>query len=230
MPDLPAPVPTGAVMTPGGSVPVPPEGGKAAFRTWGRARRRDARRANPEAGERLQAVFLQADILSTPALPDRPVIAGYWPQGAEIDPRPLMQALQARGLRLALPAVTARNAPLAFRAWTPGTPLRSGAHGTSEPPEDAAGLRPDLMLCPLVAFDRAGHRLGQGGGYYDRTLAALRSAGPVLAVGLAFAAQEAEMLPSEAHDMRLDWVVTDRAAHRFRAAGTPGEGGTEAEA
>ncbi|CCG07597.1 5-formyltetrahydrofolate cyclo-ligase [Pararhodospirillum photometricum] len=104
--------------------------------------------------------------------PEGAIVAGYWPQGSELDPRPLMGGLRARGCRLALPVVEQPDHPLSFRAWAPGDPLERGAHGIWAPAGGALG-HPAWVLVPLLGFDDRGGRLGQGGGYYDRTLAAL---------------------------------------------------------
>ena len=149
------------------------------------------------------------------------IVAGYWPVGGEIDPRPLLTELIALGASCALPVTTARDAPLRFRRWTPETVLVADALGVLAPPTTAAEIDPDLFLLPLLAFDRLGRRLGQGAGCYDRTLTDLRARSrPALAVGLAFSVQEMALVPAEAHDQPLDWVVTDRFA--LRLPGQPG--------
>jgi 5-formyltetrahydrofolate cyclo-ligase len=142
------------------------------------------------------------------------VIAGYMPIGSELDPRGLMEQLAARGSGLCLPDVVAPDAPLAFRRWEPGAPLRGGAYGIQVPPADAEQVLPDMILVPMLAFDRRGYRLGYGGGYYDRTIAALRETKAVLTVGLAFSGQVRDDLPAGPHDIRLDWIVTESAALR----------------
>jgi 5-formyltetrahydrofolate cyclo-ligase len=149
-------------------------------------------------------------LLEVPFVPDA-VFAGYWPLPGEFDPRPLLHALAARGHVCALPVTVAPDAPLLFRRWEPSAPLQSGRYGISQPSPEAPEVVPDWLLVPLLAFDRAGFRLGQGAGYYDRTLAALRASGrPVQAVGLAFAAQEVAEVPRDDHDEPLDWIVTER--------------------
>ena len=135
-------------------------------------------------------------------------VAGYAPIRGEIGVLPLMEALAETGLCLALPAVAARGAPLVFRRWRPGEALTEGAYGVPVPPPHAKTATPDLLIVPLLAFDRRGGRLGYGGGYYDRTLAALRAKAPVNAVGAAYAFQEHEKLPREETDQPLDWIVT----------------------
>ncbi len=171
---------------------------KAAARKIARARR--AGLANAEAPARLAAALLAGH-----APPKGAIIAGYWPMGEEMDPRPLMLALVARGHVLALPVTPPRCQPLSFRAWAPGAALRAGPMGTSEP---GAGdeLRPDILLVPLLAFDRAGRRLGYGGGYYDRTLAALPGA---KAIGIAYAGQEMPEVPAGPQDFRLPLIATE---------------------
>jgi 5-formyltetrahydrofolate cyclo-ligase len=137
------------------------------------------------------------------------VVAGYAPIRSEIDPVQLMQSFAARGAALAMPAISARNAALAFRAWKPDDALVPGAFGISEPPATAPELVPDIVLVPLVAFDRAGHRIGYGAGYYDRTLASLRRRKVVTAIGLAFAVQEIVQVPTLPHDVGLNYVITE---------------------
>ncbi len=144
------------------------------------------------------------------------VFSAYAPMRGEIDPRPLISQLIATGLVCALPVVVGREEPLLFRRWQVGEPLLPGPFGTQQPSDESPALVPEVLLLPLLAYDREGQRLGYGGGYYDRTLAALRAAGPVAAVGLAFAGQMVETVPSAASDEPLDWVVTEAGARRFR--------------
>ena len=144
------------------------------------------------------------------------IVGGYWPVGDEMDPRPLLNALDEAGWQCALPVVEKAGAPLCFRAWRPGDALEPGAHAIPAPLATAAAVMPALLLVPLLAFDRSGHRVGYGGGYYDRSIAALRGAGALLAVGLAYAGQELAAVPIAADDAALDWVVTEREAIRIR--------------
>jgi 5-formyltetrahydrofolate cyclo-ligase len=145
------------------------------------------------------------------------IVSGYSPIRNEIDPVPLMRALAALGARLALPAVTARGKSLAFRAWSAGDRLMLGSLGIPEPSPAATEVIPDIMLVPLAAFDRLGHRIGYGAGHYDYTLAHLRKVKPVSAVGLAFAAQEIEAVPARQHDVALDYVLTEAKVFDFRS-------------
>jgi 5-formyltetrahydrofolate cyclo-ligase len=138
------------------------------------------------------------------------VVAGYMPIKGELDPRPLMQALAAHGVELAMPSIAANEQPLIFRAWREADAMRKGALGISEPLPEAAPVVPDLVLVPLSAFDRRGHRIGYGAGHYDRSLGHLRIEKPVVAIGLAYAMQEVAMVPAQAHDVPLDFVLTER--------------------
>ena len=146
------------------------------------------------------------------------VVSGYAPIRSEIDPGPLMRKLAEQGVRLALPAVTARGKSLAFRAWSPDDRLMLGPLGILEPSPAAAEIVPDVMLVPLAAFDRAGHRIGYGAGHYDYTLAHLRKTKAITAIGLAFAAQEIEAVPALSHDVALDYVLTETAMFDFRSS------------
>ena len=128
----------------------------------------------------------------------------------EPDTAPLMAALRAAGFPVALPVVVGRSAALVFRLWAPGDPVRRGPFGIAEPAEGLPEVAPDLLFVPLAAFDRAGHRIGYGGGYYDRSLAQLRAAGRITAVGVAFAAQEVAAIPAAPYDEKLDMIVTER--------------------
>jgi 5-formyltetrahydrofolate cyclo-ligase len=136
-------------------------------------------------------------------------VAGYWPLAGEIDPLPLLRRLAGLGHPLALPEVTARDAPLRFRLWRHGDDLVPGPHGTRHPPADAPPCRPDLILVPLLAFDGGLYRLGYGGGYYDRTLDCLRRTSHIQAIGLAYAVQRVARLPRDDYDQRLDGVLTE---------------------
>ena len=138
------------------------------------------------------------------------IVSGFMPLKSEINPLPLLQKLAAAGARLALPAIAGRGKPLIVRAWEFGSPLDRGQWGIREPKPDAPDVEPDILLVPLLAFDREGFRLGYGAGYYDMTIHRLRALKPVTAIGIAFAAQEVPKIPTTLRDERLDLVLTER--------------------
>jgi len=165
----------------------------------------------PDAGTRACRHFLEAI-----GFPDDAAVSAYLPVRDEFDVMPLAAAAHAFGHRVGMPVVAGRGKPLLFREWTPQTALVSGVLGIPTPPAEAPALVPRLLLVPLLAFDREGYRLGYGGGFYDRTVAALRALDPAtLAVGIGFAGLEVEDVPHGAHDARLDWIVTEEGATRF---------------
>ena len=138
------------------------------------------------------------------------VVSVFWSIGDEIPTHPLIHALDAAGFAVGLPATGTRGTPLVFRRWTSRTVMASGRMNIPEPPASEDVLEPDLLFVPLAAFDRRGHRIGYGAGYYDLTLAALRATKTVTAIGLAYAAQEVLFIPEEPHDQPLDFVVTEK--------------------
>jgi 5-formyltetrahydrofolate cyclo-ligase len=145
------------------------------------------------------------------------VVAGYSPIRSEFDPMPLMRALAGHGARLALPVITARGQSLIFRLFHPGDRLLPGPLGILEPSPAAAEIHPDIVLVPLAAFDRTGHRIGYGAGHYDRTLAQLHKSKAFVAIGLAFSDQEVAAVPALQHDVPLDYVLTETKAFDFRS-------------
>ncbi len=147
--------------------------------------------------------------------PGGAIVSGFMPLQNEIDALPLMHKLAGQGARLALPVVIGRGMPLLLRAWDFGEPLAPGPWGIREPTASAASVEPDIVLVPLVAFDRAGHRIGYGAGFYDQTLTRLRARKPVIAVGVAFAMQEIPAVPATASDERLDLMLTEREVIHF---------------
>jgi 5-formyltetrahydrofolate cyclo-ligase len=142
-------------------------------------------------------------------LPPGAIVAGYSPINSELDPFPLMRALAGKGAVLALPVIIAREHALIFREWQPEEGLVRGPYGIFQPLSDAEEVDPDIVLVPLAAFDRAGHRIGYGRGYYDRTLQNLRAMKKITVIGLAFAVQEIEVVPRLPHDEQLDCVLTE---------------------
>jgi len=143
-------------------------------------------------------------VLRDIALPPASNVAGVWPLPGEIDLRPLWHALHERGHAILLPETPPRGQPLQFRHWHPGCRMLRERFGTERP--DGAHGTPDIIFVPLLAFDRIGHRLGYGGGYYDRTLATHPHA---QAIGVGFAAQEVASVPLGAHDRALPAIFTE---------------------
>jgi 5-formyltetrahydrofolate cyclo-ligase len=183
---------------------------KADLRRELRARRRDLATVMPTAAE------MAAERLPLDQLPPFTVAAGYRAQGAELNPWPILRRLAAAGARIAMPVALQVGAPLSFRAWVQDQPLEPDAARVPGPTADAETLIPDLVICPLLAFDAAGFRLGQGGGYYDRTLEGLRERGRLFVIGLAYAGQEVNRVPREAHDQPLDAILTETGYRAIR--------------
>ena len=144
------------------------------------------------------------------------IVSGFSPMKTEINPLPLMRKAAQLGARLALPAIAGRGRPLIMRTYAFGDELARGQWGIREPKADAPEVAPDILIVPLAAFDRAGHRIGYGAGYYDLTINALRAKKKVIAMGIAFAAQEITSVPATERDARLDFVLTDREVIDFR--------------
>ena len=175
-----------------------------------------ARRDALPAADRMAAAQAIAELGLPIALGSGVVVSGFSPLKSEISPLPLLRRLADAGAPLALPVVVGRGQPLIMRAWSFGAPLVSGVWGIREPPADAPELFPDILIVPLLAFDRSGHRIGYGAGYYDMTISRLRAMKPVTAIGIAFAAQEIAAVPATPRDARLDLVLTERGAIDFR--------------
>lgn len=166
------------------------------------------RRAAIQAGERAEAAKAVAGhFLAGAGLNPGDHVAVYWPIRDELDSKPLLTKLMDAGQPVCLPVVLGDGQPLELRLWEEGTPLYPAGFGTLAPPETAPVVEPDVIVMPLLGFDRMGTRLGYGGGYYDRTLGALTKS-PRL-IGLAFAVQELDRIPREAHDVPLEAVVTE---------------------
>jgi len=185
---------------------------KAALRRAALARRD----ALPAAARVAAAQTIAERGLPVEVAPDA-VVSGFSPLKSEISPLPLLRRLADAGAQLALPVVVGRGQPLIMRAWSFGAPLNSGVWGIREPPADAPEVFPDILLVPLLAFDRTGHRIGYGAGYYDMTIARLRATKQVVAIGIAFAAQEIAAVPSTPRDARLDLVLTEHGVIDCRA-------------
>ncbi len=167
-----------------------------------------ARRDGLDKEFRHEAALRIADrALALPQLEDVTPVGGYWPIRSEVDPRPLMEALIARGQDVALSQIL--HPHLSWRLWRPGDVLIKGGFGVREPGPDAPEVFPKALLVPLVAFDRRGGRIGYGKGHFDRAIAALEAQHPVLTIGLAYAVQEIDEVPVESHDRLLDVIITE---------------------
>ncbi|MDX1711829.1 MAG: 5-formyltetrahydrofolate cyclo-ligase [Rhodovibrionaceae bacterium] len=185
---------------------------KKDLRKTAKARRAEAAKAAPQAGEEVAA-----QVLGAFDLPQGAPVSGYWPMGDELDIRPLLTALAERGHEIGLPVVVQAGAPLVFRRWRPGDELIPAGFGTQVPQPEQPEITPRVLFVPLLAFDRRGFRLGYGGGFYDRTLARLSADGGATAVGVAYAGQEMEAIPRDDYDWPLDWIVTEREALHFES-------------
>jgi len=188
---------------------------KAALRN-GALARRDAMAADA----RVKAVEIITQRPFPVSVPKGAVVSGFSPIKTEFNPVPLMRKLSDAGAALALPVVAGRGLPLIMRAWKFGDEMASGVWGIREPKPEAPEVFPDILLVPLAAFDRAGHRIGYGAGHYDRTIARLREMKPVTAIGVCFAVQEIERVPATAFDQRLDLVLTENEIIDFRHTGS----------
>ena len=180
------------------------------------ASKADLRKAALAARESLPAADRQAAAEALAArpfpLPVKPgvIVSGYLPLKSEINPVPLLRRLADAGAALALPVVAGRGRPLIMRSYAFGQPLDTGVWGIREPKVDAPEVAPDILLVPLAAFDRQGRRIGYGAGYYDMTINRLRGMKSVVAVGIAYSAQEVPEVPTTPRDARLDLVLTER--------------------
>ena len=168
------------------------------------------------------ATHAQGELRFTPGM----VISGFLPIRSEPDLRPLMALLHERGARVCVPVILDKET-IVFREWTAGTELLGNGFGTVAPGPEAAELDPDIMLVPLSAFDRRGHRIGYGGGYYDRAIERLRKkARDPRLIGIAFDCQEVASVPAEPHDIGLDAVLTESGLRIFPAGISETTGGS----
>lgn len=150
------------------------------------------------------------------SVPDGAVVALYWPMQNEFDVRYIIDDLLQRGVEIALPVASRKSREMKFARWNGKGNLAKGEFGIFVPPEEEL-VDPDIVVVPMLAFDRKGTRLGRGGGHYDATLAALRAKKDILAVGVAYAAQAVLFsLPAETHDQKLDIIVTPKGVFDFR--------------
>jgi 5-formyltetrahydrofolate cyclo-ligase len=150
-----------------------------------------------------------------PSAKQEAIVSGFLSFGDELDTAPLLSRLHGDGYRLCLPVMQGKGLPLIFRQWSPGDTLKTVQWGIQEPADDKPALIPDILLVPLLAFDTTGHRLGYGGGYYDRTLASLRTARLTLAIGLACDYQAVDAVPHLDYDQKLDGVLTPSGGRLF---------------
>ena len=179
---------------------------KARLRGEMRLLRRELLKETPEAARRA-ALKLPVSRFARVS-----IVGAYCVQGTELDPGPTLAAILELGqgrIQAALPVSETKDAPLRFRLWREDQPLVPDAYGIPAPPPSAPEVQPNLVLAPVLAFDRRGGRLGQGGGHSDRTIALLRRQRPVFVLGLAFAGQEVEAVPLGRYDQRLDAIVTE---------------------
>ena len=175
-----------------------------------------ARRDALPAGERAAAAETIAARVLPVAFKRGQIVSGFMPMQSEINPLPLLRKFAAAGAKLALPAIAGRGKPLIMRAYTFGDELARGQWGIREPKPQARAVDPDILIVPLACFDRAGHRIGFGAGYYDMTINALRAKKAITAIGVAFATQEIPQVPATERDARLDLVLTERELIDFR--------------
>jgi 5-formyltetrahydrofolate cyclo-ligase len=186
-----------------------PASAKTALRVFVRNRRKELAREHPEAD------WMIVDVARAPLAerfpdPAGKVVALYYGLGSEVSPRILADALAQDGWILALPSVEGEDGQMVFRRWDRAQPLTRDAIGLNAPSPDSEVVEPDLVIVPLLAFNRDGVRLGQGGGYYDRALEALKARREVFVLGLAYSGQETANLPHEPHDQALDAILTEK--------------------
>lgn len=148
------------------------------------------------------------NLISAAIIPPEAVIGSYWPVKSEVDVRPLLSYFYKQGHLCGLPIVQAPKKPLLFREWRPGNLLVSGIYNILTPDETASFVTPTVLFVPVLGFDRQGHRLGHGEGYYDRTLEKLRLNHHIIAIGIAFDCQEVEFIPHQAYDQRMNYIIT----------------------
>lgn len=186
-----------------------PASAKTALRMFVRTRRKLLAKEHPDADQRVVDVG-RAPLAARFPHPTGKVAAVYQGWGSELSPLILADALVGQGWTLALPSVEGEAGAMVFRRWDRAKPLDRDDIGMRAPARDAEILQPDLVVVPLLAFDRQGRRLGQGGGYYDRALEGLKGRGETFVLGLAYAGQETVNLPHEPHDQALDAILTEK--------------------
>ena len=175
-----------------------------------------ARRDNLDPVWRIEQALHTSETMSAAiAVEPGQVVSGYWPMRSDVDVRPLLYSLAERRARLCLPAILDKTT-MVFRELVRGAPLVAMGFGTFGPDATAEVLDPAVMLVPLAAFDARGHRIGYGGGFYDRAIERLVYAGkPPHLIGIAFDCQEVERVPEEPHDVMLAEILTESGLRRF---------------
>jgi 5-formyltetrahydrofolate cyclo-ligase len=177
-----------------------------------------ARRDALDPLRRIEASIAMADAAGAISVEVGEVVSGFWPMRSEVDVRPLMFAFREKGARLCLPAIVDKQT-IVFRELVRGADLIDMGFGTAGPGPEAEVLQPTLMLVPLAAFDRRGHRIGYGAGYYDRAIAKLNAGPrPPRLIGIAFDCQEVECVPDEPHDILIPDFLTESGLRRFAPA------------
>lgn len=166
------------------------------------------REAIPAEARKAAAQAVAEHGLPAGVTPGAKIVSAYWAIGPELDPGPLERRLKREGHRICLPAIQGRKEAMKFHLWTSGEPMRERKWGIMEPLASAPEVDPDVLLVPLLAFDAQGWRLGYGGGYYDRTIAALRQRKAIVLVGFAFDEQRVDAVPHLDYDERLDFILT----------------------
>tara|TARA_Y100000590_G_scaffold364785_1_gene423349 strand:+ start:327 stop:893 length:567 start_codon:yes stop_codon:yes gene_type:complete len=159
---------------------------------------------------------LTRNCLDSGLISNNSIIGGYWPIRKEADPRLIMEQLETIGFTIALPQVVTDTKLLKFRSWKHFHPLQPGIYRTWQPWQEQALVEPDILLVPLVAFDLHGHRLGYGGGYYDKTLSVFRAKKKIIAIGLARDFQKVELIPKSPNDQRLDYIITENNVEHIK--------------
>jgi 5-formyltetrahydrofolate cyclo-ligase len=182
---------------------------KEAFRREAKRKRAELAHAHPDFARDA------AEHVGALKIADGVTVGAYIAINEEADPHIILKKLTLQNCEIAYPRVVGKDDPLAFHHWKPGRVMTRGAYGIPEPSKDWPLAYPKILLVPLLAFDRAGHRLGYGGGYYDRTLDFLRANSTVRAIGVAYAGQEVDALPREDHDHPLDAVITENGVREF---------------
>ena len=174
-----------------------------------------ARRDALDEAWRIEASLGMAEAAASIPVEPGEIVSGFWPMRSEVDVRPMMFALRENGARLCLPAILDKRTMI-FRELVRGAPMVDMGFGTVGPHEEAEVLEPAVMLVPLAAFDRRGHRIGYGAGYYDRAIARLQEAGrPPRLIGIAFDCQEVPLVPDEWHDVVIPEILTESGLRCF---------------